>query len=134
MRIVNTILCLLMLLFIVVQYNDPDGPMWMVIYSVPAIWAALAAFAPAKISTIVPNVILGACIVAALAGMFFYWPTTPGWWRQEVWWDVETAREGMGMMIVTVVLLSALIGSRRYIRSQAEMQHEGAQTGGNQPG
>jgi hypothetical protein len=35
-----------MLLFVAVQYNDPDGPLWMVIYGVPAIWAGLAWMRP----------------------------------------------------------------------------------------
>jgi hypothetical protein len=35
-----------MLLFVAVQYNDPDGPLWMVLYGVPAIWAGLAWMRP----------------------------------------------------------------------------------------
>ncbi|OED36374.1 hypothetical protein AB833_27530 [Chromatiales bacterium (ex Bugula neritina AB1)] len=105
MRYLHISLCLLMLLFIVVQYNDPDGLFWMVIYSVPAIWAAIAAFRPQLRLNPAARIILPVCILAAIGGMIYYWPKTEGWWRSEVWWEVETAREGMGMMIVAIVLL-----------------------------
>ena len=32
----------------------------------------------------------------------------PGFWRKDVWWVEETAREGMGMMIAFAVLLAVL--------------------------
>ena len=53
---------------------------------------------------------------AALYGVYHYWPTTPGWWRQEVWWETETAREGMGMMIVLVVVLVSGLTAQRLSR------------------
>ena len=112
MRIVNIILCLLMLVFIGVQYNDPDGLMWMAVYLVPAVWAALAAFVPAIYHHLPVRVLLLACIATALAGVLYYWPKTPQWWEQDVWWEVETAREGMGMMIVSVVMLVAWLTFR----------------------
>ncbi len=105
MRIVNIVLCLLMLLFIGVQYNDPDGTMWMVIYAIPAIWTAIVIFRRQILADKMTHLLLLMCIVAAVAGMLFYWPSTPGWWRQEIWWEVETAREGMGLMIVAIVLV-----------------------------
>lgn len=107
MRWLNIFLCLLMLLFIGVQFNDPDGPMWMLIYAVPMLWAGFAAFRPVALSRKLPGLLLLACIAAALAAMVHYWPKTPGWWKSEVWWEVETAREGMGMMIVALVLAVA---------------------------
>ncbi len=112
MRYLNIFLALLMLLFIAVQFNDPDGLQWMVIYLVPASWAAIAGFFPAWLSGSMVRGALILCILLALFGMYWYWPVTPGWWRQEVWWEVETAREGMGMMIVAIVLLVALVSTR----------------------
>ena len=95
---------LLMILFIGVQYNDPDGSLWILIYGVPAVWTAIAAFRSPWLGNKLVHALLLSCMAAATAGMFFYWPETPGWWRQDVWWETETAREGMGMMIVAVVL------------------------------
>jgi hypothetical protein len=49
--------------------------------------------------------------------MVFYWPAVPGFWRKDVWWVEETAREGMGVMIgfavLVVVLAAAMARSRR---------------------
>ena len=118
LRVVNIVLCLLMLLFIAVQYNDPDGLMWMAIYLVPVVWALLAAINPFAIGQGLLKTLLLLTIVASLAAMFYYWPKTSGWWKQEVWWEVETAREGMGMMIVSMVLLVALFSGMRAVRAR----------------
>ncbi len=108
MRILNAVLCLMMILFIVVQFNDPDGPFWAVIYVVPALWAGLIAIKSAHIVGRIAFSILSACVVGGLVMTVFYWPRTPGFWKQEVWWETETAREGMGIMIATMVLLVAM--------------------------
>ena len=113
MRYVNLLLFLLMLVFIGVQYNDPDGPIWMVIYAVPALWAAVAVFRPQWLRNAPGSVLLPLCIAAAIAGMAYYWPSTPRWWASEVWYGTETAREGMGMMIVLTVLCIAWVSGRQ---------------------
>lgn len=115
MKTVNMLFFALMLLFIGVQFNDPDGPMWMVIYAVPAIWTAIAAFRQPWLCKSLPNLLLMLSIATAVSGMFYYWPTTPRWWASEVWYETETAREGMGMMIITIVLLFAWISGRRKV-------------------
>ena len=46
MRHLNAFLCVLLTLFTIVQYNDPDAPLWILIYGLPAIWAGLAAYRP----------------------------------------------------------------------------------------
>ena len=113
MRWVNTVLCLLMVLFGAVQYNDPDGPTWMAVYLVPAVWAALAAWRAPLVARRVPSALLLGCIALSVAGAVHFWPRTPRWWTQDVWYEVETAREGMGLMIVTLVLGVAWISARR---------------------
>lgn len=102
-----------MLLFIGVQYNDPDGPMWMVIYAIPAIWAAIAAFRHDLLRRPVPKTLLLLSIAAAALGTIYFWPKSARWWSMEVWYETETAREGMGMMIITIVLLVAWLTARR---------------------
>lgn len=124
MRLLNIVLCLLMVVFIAVQYNDPDGTMWMVIYAIPAVWAAIAAFRRGWLRHRLAHALLLFCIFAAVAGMIYFWPTTPGWWRQEVWWEVETAREGMGLMIVSIVLFVAWLGRVRKTEDGRQMTDE----------
>jgi len=119
MRILNIVLFLLMILFMAVQYNDPDGPKWVAIYSVPALWALLGALRPLWLSIPLLKALLWLSVITALAGMLYYWPKTPGWWTKDVWWETETAREGMGMMIVLVVLLVVSLAAWRQRKTQA---------------
>ena len=104
MRIVNALLCLLLVVFVVVQYNDPDGPIWMLIYAVPAAWAGFAALRPARLLDRLPTLGLSLCLVISIVGTVILWPAEAGFWQREVWWNSELAREGMGMMVVTVAL------------------------------
>lgn len=113
MRYVNILLGLVMLSFVAVQYNDPDGPLWMAIYLVPAAWAFAAAFRLPKVRSPVGMRWLWASVAVGLAATIFYWPEMPGFWRKEVWWVEETAREGMGVMIGFGVLLVVLATALR---------------------
>ena len=110
MRAVYILFLLLMLIFMGLQYNDPDGMSWMLIYTIPVVWTSIAAF---KRSWLVHKSVqwcLLICIFLSGVGVIYYWPKSQGWWRQEVWWEVETAREGMGMMIIAVVLIIVWLG------------------------
>ena len=113
MRYLNGVLCAIMILFAIVQYNDPDYALWILIYGIPAIWAGVAAFRPAALLRRLPTAGLVLCTAAAVVGTAYTWPTTPGWWRQDVWWNNELAREGMGMMVVTLVMLVVLLANWR---------------------
>lgn len=113
MRFLYIVPGLLMIAFAAVQYNDTDGPLWAVIYLVPAAWALLAAFRPRVLRAPAGKSLLWACAAAALAGVVYYWPTMPGFWHQKVWWVEETAREGMGMMIAFTVLVVVLFSAHR---------------------
>ncbi len=113
MRYVNGVLCAIMILFAIVQYNDPDYALWIVIYGITAVWAGVAAFRPAVLLRRLPTAGLALCTAAGFVGTAYMWPTTPDWWRQDVWWNNELAREGMGLMVVTLVLLIVLLTGRR---------------------
>jgi hypothetical protein len=107
MRIVNGVLCLFLILFTAVQYNDPDVLLWVLIYGIGAGFTGLAAYRPGLFASPRVALVFALCLVASIGGVFYYWPTTPDWWMQDVWWQTETAREGMGMMIVTTAMLIA---------------------------
>ena len=107
MRYVNIALGLLMVAFAAVQYNDPDPHVWVPIYLVSGLWAFAAAFLLPRIVSAPATALLGACVLAYAVLVVYYWPQAPGFWRQEVWWNDEEAREGMGAMIAFAVLLSA---------------------------
>ncbi len=107
MRIISGIFAVLLILFAVAQYNDPDGLFWVAVYGAGALWCLLAAFRPGLFTGGPAKLLFGLTFLAAIAGMVWFWPTTPEWWMQDVWWETETAREGMGMMIIAVCLLVA---------------------------
>ncbi len=117
MRYLYFALMCLMLLFAGVQFNDPDGVMWMVIYACPAIWCALAAAAPSLFKYAVLRWALWGSLLASLAGVVYFWPLTPRFWTSEVWYNIETAREGMGLMIVAAVLITILARHGRNTKS-----------------
>lgn len=111
MRFVSAVFCLLMILFMAVQYNDPDALYWIVIYGVAALWCGVAAFKPIVFSNPLWRRLLLATMVLAVVGVVWHWPRTPGFWQQEVWWVTETAREGMGMMIALLAVIVAWLTS-----------------------
>lgn len=111
MRYINIVLALLMALFAFYQLNDPDAALWFIIYIVPAILAAIAALRLKLLATSGGTKALAVLTALYLGGVVYYWPTTPGFWRREVYREVvagETSREGMGMMIVAVVMIIVL--------------------------
>lgn len=105
LRIVNGLLCVVLVAFAAVQYNDPDFYFWFPVYGLPAAWAGMAAYDAARLRRRPFVVALVLCIVAAVAGTFWLWPAEAGFWHRQVWWESETAREGMGMMVVAMCLL-----------------------------
>ena len=109
MRILHGFLLLLMLLFIAVQFNDPDGLLWVGVYGVPALLMLLAVAWPPWFSNSALRLLRWVLLAAAAAGVVYFWPKTSGFWRQEVWWETESAREGMGMMIAFLVTASAFL-------------------------
>ncbi|MCG6902805.1 MAG: transmembrane 220 family protein [Rhodobacter sp.] len=112
MKIISIVFCVLLILFTLVQYNDPDALLWGAIYGIGALWCGIAGFRPSRLAGGWPRTLLTVCLVLGAFGVIWYWPRTPGFWRQEVWWVTETAREGMGMFIVFVGVAVAWLTSK----------------------
>jgi hypothetical protein len=113
MRIASGVLATLLMLFALVQYNDPDGALWAFIYGVAAFWPGVAAWRPAALGAPAAKAAMLATFALAVAGTIYFWPTSEGWWRVSVWWHSETAREGMGFMIIVAGLLLAIMTRSR---------------------
>ena len=105
LNLFNAFLCVLLIAFAAVQYNDPDFYFWIPVYLLPAALAGLTAYRPQRLLTPPFNAVLLVCIVAGIVGTLWFWPTEEGFWHREVWLQSETAREAMGFMIVAVALL-----------------------------
>ena len=112
MRYVNGFFCVLLVLFMIVQYNDPDAILWILIYGSTAVWAGLAAFRPASFAHSQPLLVaFGVTLVAIAGGAIYDWPQSiADWWQNEVVRATmspgyEVVREGLGLIIATVALL-----------------------------
>ena len=113
MRATLGALAALLLLFAAVQYDDADGPFWAAVYGAAALWTAVGAFRPSWLGRRAVQLLLGASLVAVVGGIVAYWPRAEAWWRLDVWWHDETAREGMGFMIVGACLALVAVAARR---------------------
>lgn len=109
-------LLLLMLVFIGVQWNDPDGLLWAVIYGLPAVLMLIVVMRPGLLGTQVGRIGLACILVGLLVATILAWPEQPAFWTRDVWWEEETAREGMGLMIALVVSAFALPAALRQTR------------------
>lgn len=105
MRVVYGALCLVLLLFAAVQYNDPDPEIWVPIYGIPGVLAGIAAWRPRSVQHGPLRAVVLAGAILALLGVYQYWPQSDDFWSIGVWWGDEGAREGMGMMIVAAAML-----------------------------
>jgi hypothetical protein len=108
MRAANGVACVILGLFALVQYNDPDALYWFAIYAIAALWCGLAAFRPQVLgghNALAP--LFAVCLIAYALGTVYYWPRGEAWWSGQMIWDSETVREGLGMLIATIGLVLA---------------------------
>ncbi len=118
-RIFNGFAALMLLGFCCVQMNDPDGVYWAVVYAGAMLWCAIAAIRPRLLLRSTARVLFMFSLVIAGFLVVYYWPREPGWWRQEVWWNIEPVREGMGLMLTFLLLLGVLLARRTAERSRS---------------
>jgi hypothetical protein len=108
MRVISGLFCLILILFALVQYNDPDFLYWFAIYALAAAWCGMAALRPGLLTTQGPlRGLFVLCLIGAAVGTVYYWPSGEAWWTKDVIWDNELVREGLGMAIVAVGLVLA---------------------------
>lgn len=111
MRVLHAVLCFILVLFAVAQYNDPDGFYWGAVYLVAAYWSYLAARTPERLVSW-PAARYGAPISIVLFLVGFAWlaPTI-----SSNWIHIEEARESFGYLICAVTSALAVWDSRRRV-------------------
>jgi hypothetical protein len=106
LKYASLIFCLMLLSFAAVQYNDPDWPVWIYAYLVPA-YISLCAFRNKFNRELIAVVAL-----AALLGAVTFFPF--GHYEGVALKDgmktmeIELARESLGLAIVFVAMLTHL--------------------------
>ena len=105
MKYINIMFSLLMLAFVIVQYNDPDIFYWGFIYFIPAFFSGTVGLYPQifRKETVKISFVFSTLLIIFLTG--FYWPKEPNWFLVDIWWEKEIVREGMGMMISSFVMI-----------------------------
>ena len=105
LRIVTFVMTALLILFAAVQYNDPDGWVWMLLYSYAAsIGVGILIHRPIKWPAIA-----GAIGFSILA--LFLIPA-----ELKHWLDIEEAREGFGATICAAWCILALVFTKHQSR------------------
>ena len=122
LKLVAGLLLLLMLAFIGVQWNDPDGLAWAVIYGLPAVLMLIVLLRPGLLTTSLGRIALACILIGLLIATIHAWPEQPAFWTREVWWEEETAREGMGLMIALLVSAVAIPSAIFHRRGSPDLQ------------
>lgn len=105
LRIVSVIMLILLVLCVAVQYNDPDGPLWMLIYGYGTVVTAMAA--------VKRYTVLAALGFMGYAVGFLYWiPGVVVENPSHLFTDlqmghegVEEAREAFGLFLCAIWML-----------------------------
>ena len=109
MKYINLLLSIMMFLFVFVQFNDPDFYYWATIYSIPALSSGVIFLNPKIIHKLPLQLLFIILFIGTIFLTGFYWPKESLWWKVDIWWNTETAREGMGMMISSLVMMFSAI-------------------------
>jgi hypothetical protein len=105
MKIINSILALIFLLFAFVQINDPDPVVWILIYGNMAVLCVLAIFRMRFIYWLIGSISIYAIYAVFLAGGAWEWIQSPD--RSLLFDDlakmqypyIEETREFLGLII-----------------------------------
>jgi hypothetical protein len=107
MRTANLLLGAMLIVFALLQYNDPDPLWWGAVYLVAAAFPLLALGREAPLSRLpVLRVAAGISVALFLLGFAWLAPTIGADWIH-----VEEAREGLGYLICAVSVVFALYAS-----------------------
>ena len=112
-RAINWTLGAILLAFAALQLNDPDALYWAALYAIGGAWCLAAAWRPRRVAERPWPALLAITLALVLGALVWLWPVADGWWRMSVWWEDETAREGLGLIILGLSLLAAWSTVRR---------------------
>lgn len=108
MKVLNLVLCILFVLFAVVQYNDPDPWAWIALYLYVAVACGMAAFGKSNKWMLMLGLGVSAIWMLTLLPDFINWvrmgmPTIVAHMKAEAP-HIELTREFLGLVVCMAVL------------------------------
>ncbi len=104
MRIVAGLMAIVFAGFGIVQYNDPDGVLWAVIYATPALVSLVVALGRVPLG-------LPALALTFSAGFAYLAPEL----FQRDWIESEVGRESAGLLIAAIWFFALMIAQRKNV-------------------
>ncbi len=112
-QVINIVLCVLFLLFVIVQLNDPDPILWVLIYGITAFIPLISNYIK------IPKIILWLILIALLIYGFQYFPHLIDWLqtdnKNELFGEMvyekpylEGTREFLGLFMSALVVVYVL--------------------------
>lgn len=125
MKIINIILALFFALFAAVQYNDPDGFMWIVLYLATAIVSGFAAAGKYNIPVLLSGIMI------SVIGIFLFMPDFIDWIKGGAYSittsmkteepHIELVREFLGLVIVLAVFVFHYLKAKSILRAGGDI-------------
>jgi hypothetical protein len=106
MRWLYAVFLVMMLGFTAVQYDDADGPLWMLLYGAAALWCAIALWRPGAMrgTPILLGLAVASMIVFVLGFLWEIRTYNPAFLSNTMMSPgVETTREAFGLLIAALV-------------------------------
>jgi len=113
LRILNLLLCVVMLAFAASQIKQPDAWLWVGYFVVPAFWAFIAGFRHRAFRSVRWLGWLWGCVAAWLMLLWRHWPQIADFWRPQVWLHDAVARSSLGLVLAVATLVVALATAYR---------------------
>lgn len=125
MKIINIILALLFALFAAVQYNDPDGFMWIVLYLATAIVSGFAAAGKYNMPVLLFGIMVSVIGIGLFLPDFIEWirggadSITKNMKTEEP--HIELVREFLGLVIVLVVMVFHYLKAKSILKAGGDI-------------
>ena len=120
MKILNTVIGLIFLLFAYVQLNDPNPLFWVLIYSYIGVLVLIQMFYPVNKYFFLAGIVVCFIVLGTILPEFIAWikmgaPTITGSMKAEAP-HIEYTREFLGILLSAGTLLYFLRQSSRHLR------------------
>lgn len=122
MKIINTLLTLIFILFASFQFNDPDPVIWITLYGYVAAMSAMAVFKKYSLPLLAIGIVVFSVYCIYLSPSIFKWISSGESLMNRMSGDksyIEESREAFGLLIGLITLVFHLIVRNKYIKAKS---------------